>query len=131
MHVTTPNAPVYIHENAHPQTHHDHLKRPYIPVKLTPQTHIPPFQTNRSGGIQGGISNGETVVIRVAFKPTSTIGQEQHTVTRVGRWVLEVVWGSQAGQGWGGEAGTCVSVSFRYKREGTLLATITTATNFN
>jgi chorismate synthase len=33
--------------------------------------------------VQGGISNGETVIIRVAFKPTSTIGQEQHTVTRV------------------------------------------------
>lgn len=36
-----------------------------------------------SCGVQGGISNGETVIIRVAFKPTSTIGQEQHTVTRV------------------------------------------------
>lgn len=34
-------------------------------------------RTNRSGGIQGGISNGENVVIQVAFKPTSTIGQEQ------------------------------------------------------
>ena len=40
--------------------------------------------TNRSGGIQGGISNGETIVLRVAFKPTSTIGREQHTVTRTG-----------------------------------------------
>jgi len=35
--------------------------------------------TNRSGGIQGGISNGEPVVFRVAFKPTSTIGKPQQT----------------------------------------------------
>ncbi len=38
--------------------------------------------TNRSGGIQGGISNGEDIVLRVAFKPTATIGKEQRTVTR-------------------------------------------------
>lgn len=37
--------------------------------------------TNRSGGIQGGISNGEDVVLRVAFKPTATIHAPQHTVT--------------------------------------------------
>lgn len=41
-------------------------------------------RTNRSGGIQGGISNGETIVIRVAFKPTSTISINQKTVTRGG-----------------------------------------------
>jgi chorismate synthase len=41
-------------------------------------------RTNRSGGVQGGISNGETIVVRVAFKPTSTIGREQNTVTRSG-----------------------------------------------
>ncbi|GFE68835.1 chorismate synthase [Chroococcus sp. FPU101] len=41
-------------------------------------------KTNRSGGIQGGISNGENIVIRVAFKPTATIGKEQNTVTRSG-----------------------------------------------
>ncbi|MDY6781791.1 MAG: chorismate synthase [Cyanobacteriota bacterium] len=40
--------------------------------------------TNRSGGVQGGIANGETIVLRAAFKPTATIGQEQHTVTRTG-----------------------------------------------
>lgn len=34
-------------------------------------------RTNRSGGIQGGISNGENVVVHVAFKPTSTIAQSQ------------------------------------------------------
>ncbi len=38
--------------------------------------------TNYSGGIQGGISNGETIVMRAAFKPTATIASEQQTVTR-------------------------------------------------
>jgi chorismate synthase len=37
-------------------------------------------RTNRSGGVQGGISNGETVYFRVGFKPTATIMREQHTV---------------------------------------------------
>ena len=37
-------------------------------------------QTNRSGGVQGGISNGEEIVFRVAFKPTATILQAQRTV---------------------------------------------------
>ena len=37
-------------------------------------------RTNRSGGVQGGISNGEEVVFRVAFKPTATILQPQPTV---------------------------------------------------
>ncbi len=36
--------------------------------------------TNRSGGVQGGISNGEEIVFRVAFKPTATILQPQRTV---------------------------------------------------
>lgn len=36
--------------------------------------------TNRSGGIQGGISNGETIYFRVAFKPVATILHEQDTV---------------------------------------------------
>lgn len=40
--------------------------------------------TNRSGGIQGGISNGENIIIRVAFKPTATIRKEQRTVTKEG-----------------------------------------------
>uniref|UniRef100_A0A6V7QV64 Chorismate synthase n=1 Tax=Ananas comosus var. bracteatus TaxID=296719 RepID=A0A6V7QV64_ANACO len=39
-------------------------------------------RTNRSGGIQGGISNGETIYMRIAFKPTSTISKKQQTVTR-------------------------------------------------
>ncbi len=41
--------------------------------------------SNRSGGVQGGISNGETIYFRVAFKPTATILQEQNTVDDEGR----------------------------------------------
>ena len=37
-------------------------------------------RTNRSGGVQGGITNGETVYFRVAFKPTATVLHEQNTV---------------------------------------------------
>jgi chorismate synthase len=40
--------------------------------------------TNRSGGTQGGISNGEHIIIRVAFKPTATIRKEQRTVSAAG-----------------------------------------------
>src|SRR5262250_2102614 len=38
-------------------------------------------RTNRSGGVQGGITNGETVYFRVAFKPTATVMREQETVS--------------------------------------------------
>jgi len=48
---------------------------------------LPRTTSNRSGGIQGGISNGEDVVLRVAFKPTATISQAQDTVTRTGQAV--------------------------------------------
>lgn len=41
-------------------------------------------ETNRSGGVQGGITNGEPIVCRVAFKPTATISQPQRTVDRDG-----------------------------------------------
>lgn len=37
-------------------------------------------RTNRSGGIQGGISNGEPITLRIAFKPTATIMRPQETV---------------------------------------------------
>ena len=37
-------------------------------------------KTNRSGGIQGGISNGQTIYFRVAFKPVATVMVEQETV---------------------------------------------------
>ena len=40
--------------------------------------------TNHSGGVQGGISNGENIFFRVAFKPTSTIARAQKTVTATG-----------------------------------------------
>lgn len=62
-------------------------------ILLTGSQHNDPFymseghvrtRTNRSGGIQGGISNGEAIVARVAFKPTATILHEQETVTAGG-----------------------------------------------
>jgi chorismate synthase len=40
---------------------------------------------NRSGGVQGGISNGETIYFRVVFKPTATILQTQDTVSAKGK----------------------------------------------
>jgi chorismate synthase len=42
-------------------------------------------RTNFSGGIQGGISNGEEIYFRVAFKPTATIAREQDSVTSSGK----------------------------------------------
>jgi chorismate synthase len=65
-------------------------------TRLTGIEHNDPFTveggrvrtlTNRSGGVQGGISNGEDVVFRVAFKPTATIRQPQQTVDRSGQAV--------------------------------------------
>ncbi len=44
--------------------------------------------TNRSGGVQGGISNGEPVLFRVAFKPPATIGLSQQTVNFKGDAVV-------------------------------------------
>jgi chorismate synthase len=58
-------------------------------IALTGREHNAPFRmkdgrvrttTNRSGGIQGGISNGETIYVRVAFKPVATVMHEQDTV---------------------------------------------------
>lgn len=45
-------------------------------------------ETNNSGGIQGGISNGEDIVMRIAFKPVATIKKEQQTVTIGGEETL-------------------------------------------
>lgn len=42
-------------------------------------------KTNNSGGIQGGISNGENIIFRVAFKPVATIFKEQKTVDKQGK----------------------------------------------
>jgi chorismate synthase len=44
--------------------------------------------TNFSGGVQGGISNGEPIVFRVPFKPVATIGQAQKTVDMEGKEVV-------------------------------------------
>lgn len=41
-------------------------------------------RTNHSGGIQGGISNGQDIYFRVAFKPVATVLREQETITREG-----------------------------------------------
>jgi len=60
---------------------------------LTGSQHNDPFEmrdgkvhtkTNLSGGIQGGISNGEAIFFRIAFKPTATISRKQQTVTTSG-----------------------------------------------
>lgn len=45
-------------------------------------------RTNFSGGVQGGISNGEPIVFRVAFKPVATIGMAQETVNFDGKSVV-------------------------------------------
>lgn len=59
-------------------------------IRMRGSEHNDPFEmregkvrtaTNFSGGIQGGISNGEEIYFRVAFKPTATIAREQRTVT--------------------------------------------------
>ncbi|MBE7498940.1 MAG: chorismate synthase [Verrucomicrobiales bacterium] len=58
-------------------------------IRLTGREHNDAFRnvggrvrtvTNRSGGVQGGISNGETLYFRVAFKPVATVMHEQDTV---------------------------------------------------
>lgn len=63
-------------------------------VKMRGSRHNDPFVqkdgrlgtlTNNSGGVQGGISNGEPVYFRVAFKPVATIGQQQQTVDYAGK----------------------------------------------
>ncbi len=62
-------------------------------ITMTGSTHNDPFyneagrirtRTNYSGGIQGGISNGESIVIRAAFKPVATIMMPQETVDEEG-----------------------------------------------
>ena len=45
-------------------------------------------RTNHSGGIQGGISNGEDIYFNVAFKPVATIMQDQSTVDKEGNEVV-------------------------------------------
>ncbi len=55
---------------------------PFVPGADGPDT-----PTNHSGGVQGGISNGADLRLRIAFKPTATISSEQQTVTRDGEAV--------------------------------------------
>jgi len=45
-------------------------------------------KTNRSGGIQGGISNGNEIFFRVAFKPVASLMKDQETVTREGEKIV-------------------------------------------
>ena len=69
----------------------------FASVGMTGSQHNDPFTSgadgapraaaNRSGGVQGGISNGEELLVRVAFKPTATIASEQQTVNREGEAV--------------------------------------------
>ncbi len=63
-------------------------------TRMTGSEHNDPFEnrdgeirtsTNRSGGVQGGISNGEELVFRTAFKPTATILKSQATVDTEGK----------------------------------------------
>lgn len=44
--------------------------------------------TNNAGGIVGGLSNGEVIEVRVAFKPVATIGRPQQTVDKVGNPIV-------------------------------------------
>ena len=50
-------------------------------------------RTNRSGGVQGGITNGEDVYMNIAFKPIATILKEQNTVNKHGEDVQTTVKG--------------------------------------
>ena len=52
------------------------------------RNHAITTKTNRSGGIQGGISNGNKIYFRVAFKPVASIMQDQKTIDRTGKEVL-------------------------------------------
>ncbi len=45
-------------------------------------------RTNHSGGVQGGISNGEDIYFKVAFKPVATIMQDQESVNEAGEKVI-------------------------------------------
>lgn len=68
----------------------------FAAVRMRGSTHNDPFcmsgsrvrtVSNHSGGIQGGISNGEAIRMAVAFKPVATIFKPQQTVTRSGETV--------------------------------------------
>ena len=46
------------------------------------------FATNHAGGILGGISSGQDIVVNVAFKPTSSIPQQRHSINQAGEAVM-------------------------------------------
>jgi len=52
--------------------------------EMTPQG----FSTNNAGGILGGISSGQEIIVNVAFKPTSSIPQERHSIDQAGTAVM-------------------------------------------
>lgn len=60
------------------RTHNDE----FFPGAVHPVT-----STNHSGGVQGGISNGQPLLLRTAFKPTATIASAQRTVSTTGEAV--------------------------------------------
>jgi chorismate synthase len=66
-------------------------------TRLTGSQHNDPFAkkedrlgtvTNYSGGVQGGITNGEPIIFRVAFKPPATIGKSQNTADFAGNQTI-------------------------------------------
>ena len=69
----------------------------FVGARMFGSSHNDPFvqkagrlgtSTNHSGGVQGGITNGEPIVFRVAFKPPATIGLAQKTATFDGEAVV-------------------------------------------
>ena len=54
------------------------------PMYFDPATNRVRTRTNNAGGISGGISNGEDILVRIAVKPPSSIRKEQETVTTTG-----------------------------------------------
>ena len=60
-----------------------HLKGSQNNDPITPEG----FASNHSGGILGGISNGDTLIVKTHFKPTPSIFQEQETITTTGESV--------------------------------------------
>ena len=66
-------------------------------ISLTGSQHNDPYlikngkvgtSKNNSAGIQGGISNGETIDLRVVFKPTATVNHEQNTISKSGDSIM-------------------------------------------
>ncbi len=63
------------------------------PFRMKKSEKKPVKTTNHAGGILGGISDGDTIVLRAAFKPTPSIGDSQQTVNRQGENVKIVIGG--------------------------------------